>query len=715
VALLLVVLGASLARATATATRADILFSGDTHVVYVDGVLYVPAVAPTDTDTPEATQPATSTAIATDTATAAATSTSVASTPSATNTAGSSVTNTRIATNTRAATNTRPPTNTRTVTLTRTVTSTPAPVQTSIVYDDAFRGGWSPLPWDTNVIEQDPSYAHSGQYSVSALYNSGGAGFQMDHLSFNDAGYAYLDFWVMGGSYPGTWDVGVWMEDASGHQLHASQGLDAYLPAGHITQEWQEASIPLADLGALNKHIGEMVVQDGADPPPGYPLFFDDISFTVHPRYTPTPTATGTPPTATITRTPTQTLTVAPTLTPATQLTAIPAGFPSTMGVGLFNNPPISNEPSGVPWTYRYAYLAGGVNTGEGWQNYGTNWAQNYVADTRAHGQIPGFVYYNILQSLPANDEYGNLQNASTMLSYYQDFKALLQQMNDGQPAFIAVEPDLDGVMMQNGTNHNDDASGQPAKVASTGMSELQGLPDNFRGYWQALVRLRDQYAPAVVLGQDLSLWGTGDDLIVSLRNDPNYDWRSNADRVARYHNSFGPGYELNFFSPRDRDAAYYLSAYGSNRWWWDDNSREPRFSTMAAWLSRIDMAMGGKRALLWQVPNGNRVERAENNTDGHYQDDFAEYWLNPTSGRSNMGAWANSGVIGIMFGAGAGGQSHYFDAAGDGVTNPAPLATPGNPMGVVNNQTSTVSDDDGGYIRVYGGQYYAQGPVPLP
>ena len=69
----------------------------------------------------------------------------------------------------------------------------------------------------------------------------------------------------------------------------------------------------------------------------------------------------------------------------------------------------------------------------------------------------------------------------------------------------------------------------------------------------------------------------------------------------------------------------------------------------MAAWLGRINAATG-KRALMWQVPNGNQVYRSENNTSGHYQDNRAQFFLNATTGRQHMTQWANYGVLGVMF-----------------------------------------------------------------
>ena len=77
-------------------------------------------------------------------------------------------------------------------------------------------------------------------------------------------------------------------------------------------------------------------------------------------------------------------------------LPPVPGGLPTHFGYGLFNGT-VSDMHPGVPYDYRYQYLAGGVNTGGGWQTWGTNYAQNYVSDSRQGGYIPGFIYYNIL------------------------------------------------------------------------------------------------------------------------------------------------------------------------------------------------------------------------------------------------------------------------------------------------------------------------------
>ncbi len=412
--------------------------------------------------------------------------------------------------------------------------------------------------------------------------------------------------------------------------------------------------------------------------------------------------------TATPTRTNTPTIT--PTFTPSPTLPPMPpmtSGLPQHFTYGLFNAT-TSNIPAGIPIEWRYQYLAGGVNTGDGWYTWSANGAYvtNYIAASNAISVSTAFIYYQILQSAPNYDEYSNLQDPAAMNAYYLDWKRLMQKCANQGRVLIDIEPDLNGVMMINASNTNDDSSLQPSSVASSGFPEAAGYPNTFRGFYQTLAHIRNLYAPNVALGLDVSPFTEEGDVVISLRNDPNYNWGLHATKEANYINSLGPGFDMLFYSPLDRDSAYYQIAYGSNRWWDDNNVRQPTFNTMGAWLGRI-VALTQKRAMMWQVPNGNRLYRTESNSNGHYQDNRPEYFLNPTSGRSHMLEWANQGVMGIMFGAGVGSQSHYYDLSNDGITNPTPING--------NNMMASYPDDDGGYLRLGITSYYRTGYMPLP
>lgn len=112
----------------------------------------------------------------------------------------------------------------------------------------------------------------------------------------------------------------------------------------------------------------------------------------------------------------------------------------------------------------------------------------------------------------------------------------------------------------------------------------------------------------------------------------------------------------------------------------------------------------------MWQIPLGNQWFQTEDNSWGHYQDNRAEYFF------AHPDELVNSGVIALLFGAGNAGSTTNTDAMGDGTTNPAPFCTPdGVSSGTVcNANASSSSDDDGGYVRMAAGTYYAS-PIPLP
>jgi len=578
----------------------------------------------------------------------------------------------------------------------------------SNVYTDGLQNGWQNWSWGSSVNLQDTSYVRTGSFSLSCAYTTAWGGLQLGHDGFNTTGYDNLVFYVNGGANSGQ-SVSVNLVDAGGGSL-PSQDLNPYITGGSIqANTWRAVAIPLNDLGGRDVVITGIVLQDalgGAQPR----FYVDDMQFATVANATPTGTPTntrtatatwtGTPPTAT--RTPTS----MPTNTPASGLPPIPAGLPTYYSFGLFSGN-TSDLPVGVPVNYRYQYLAGGVNTGDGWAewNPGGGYATNYINSTRGVGMMPTFIYYQILQSAPSYDEYSNFQNASTMHNYYDDFKLLMQKCGQaGGTIMVDIEPDLTGVMQQHSSNTNNDASRQPVKVQGSGHADVAGYPDNFRGFYQALAHIRDLYAPNTLLGIDISSWGAGAD--ISIVTDPSFDWAGHAGDTATYLNSLGPGYQMLFWNPSDRDAAWYASQGSPHHWWDDTNATYPNFNRMAQWMGAIVTQMQ-KRVMMWQVPNGNRVYRSENNTNGHWQDNRTEYFLNPTTGRQHISQWANYGFLGMMYGAGVGSQSHYFDSNGDGITNPAPING--------NNQTAIYADDDGGYMRLNLAAYYSGGTVPLP
>ena len=198
----------------------------------------------------------------------------------------------------------------------------------------------------------------------------------------------------------------------------------------------------------------------------------------------------------------------------AAGLPPLPAQWPSTLQIGMADAPGgAAGMKATAPFGFRYQYLAGGVNTGNGWAtwNSGGTFVTNYVQDSVANNITPVFTYYMMFQSNPGSSQSEasgvatNLQNTSTMTSYYNDLKLFFQRAASQKTVVLHVEPDLWGYMQ---SNAGDNASAMSVKVSSTGLSELAGLPDNARGFAQAVLRLRDRYAPNVLVAYHLSTCG---------------------------------------------------------------------------------------------------------------------------------------------------------------------------------------------------------------
>lgn len=360
-----------------------------------------------------------------------------------------------------------------------------------------------------------------------------------------------------------------------------------------------------------------------------------------------------------------------------------------------------------APFTYRYQYLAGGVNTGSGWATWDPNgqFVTNYVQESVANSMTPVFTYYMIYQSSPGSSSgeqaavLANLKNTSTMQAYWADLKLFFQRAGafPNNRVILHVEPDMWGYVQQVATSDN--AASISAKVGGTGVSELAGLPDNVAGMAQGIIRLRNQYAPNVMLGYHVSVWGTGVDISVSDPSDSQVDQLGN--RAAAFYTSLGANFDVAFGEYSDRDSAFKQAIWGQGpeAWWNADD-----FRRFARFVNRF-VSGTGKRMVLWQIPYGNTKMRAVNNSWSHYQDNRVE-WLLDEPARTHLAEYVNAGVIGFLFGSGAEGATNAADSAGDGITNPAPING--------NTQTSYNADDDGGFFHNRAAAYYQAGPMSL-
>ncbi|MDX6720103.1 MAG: hypothetical protein QOJ63_2357 [Solirubrobacteraceae bacterium] len=384
-----------------------------------------------------------------------------------------------------------------------------------------------------------------------------------------------------------------------------------------------------------------------------------------------------------------------------------PRGWPTTVLLGMrdpeHGAAALRRE---TPLGARYHYLSGGVNTGRGWQTFAEgngSFVGDYVADSSAHGFLTVFSYYMLQQSSPGDAESDerrktivNLASRATMTAYFEDLIAFFQRAAETgvDPVVLHVEPDMWGYAQRSAPG--DDAAAIPAQVGSTGLHDLAGLPDDVRGLARAIVRLRDLYAPNVLLGYHVSVWGTGQDISISDPPDDAVD--ALALRSAAFYRSLGASFDMLFFEFADRDAGYREHVDGMGRLgWWDaeDLRRNQRYVGRVA--GELELP-----AVMWQIPLGNTRMLAMDDTRGHYQDNRVQILLDPSL--EEMQRYRDAGVVALLFGHAVDGATCACDETGDGVTNPPPIDA--------NDTPSFSADDDGGFFK-HALRQLAQAPLP--
>ena len=271
----------------------------------------------------------------------------------------------------------------------------------------------------------------------------------------------------------------------------------------------------------------------------------------------------------------------------ANGLASLPAGWPSTLQIGQASGAGgAAAMKATAPYGFRYQYLSGRVNTGTGWATWNANggFVTNYIQDSLNNGITPVFSYYMIYQSAPGNTQgepagvYSNLVNTATMTSYYNDMKLFFQKAGAFPNTKVVLhdEPDLWGFIELQSAGDN--AATVPVKVAGTGMAELAGLPDTASGFARAIIKLRDLYAPNVVVAYHMSPWATGTDLILGNPSDAAIDAMTT--KATNFYNSLGARFDITFVDATDRDAGFKQYVYGDGgASWWDagDYARSAR------------------------------------------------------------------------------------------------------------------------------------------
>jgi hypothetical protein len=333
----------------------------------------------------------------------------------------------------------------------------------------------------------------------------------------------------------------------------------------------------------------------------------------------------------------------------------IPGALPAELLIGMQD----ANDPGatwirdaatkGARFQVRYRYLV------KGWED---NWAPGTAKDGRfarrfldetPTGVIPAFSWYQMLgESGSEGNEYATLRNTVAMRSYFTAFRTLMQVCKaSGRPVVLVhLEPDAYAYLQQ-GSGGN---TGSYAAVAATGLPELAGLPDTVAGWGQAFGRLRTAVgASQVLLGPHFSTWASGVDLMRG--SGLTADIATHVGRTAAFLSALGT-YDLVWVEWLDRDAA-------ARNIWWDASDT----AALTSLSFRRDLAIfealnraTSRRLMLWQVPWGTSWSTIRSH--------HAEYVFgsNGAAHRERMGS---VGVVGVLFGAGATGQTTHLNGWG--------------------------------------------------
>ncbi|UEG52167.1 hypothetical protein LLH06_14465 [Mucilaginibacter daejeonensis] len=382
-----------------------------------------------------------------------------------------------------------------------------------------------------------------------------------------------------------------------------------------------------------------------------------------------------------------------------TDTARLPSGLPSRLAFGTEGDISVSDKY--IPQCdYQYQYLAGDIfsNGWATWNSPNGQFARNFLDQIGKMGKMPVFTYYNIV---PAKHRYEepattNLNDVEVMNHYFDDWKLLLQICkNYGKTVIIHYEPDLFGYLQM----YRNDATRNTVKVGASKQADVLSFSNDAKGLAQAIVSMRNKYAPNVILAWHASQWSTGMDVIKG-KHDPE---KAAAETAAWYH-SLNAKFDMIFSEFADRDAGYDMLVRNKADALWSVKAEEANhnlsdFDRFQRFLKKLNQ-ITGQKIILWQIPIGNSITNTCNNTPGHYKDNRAEYFLQPVmndTNTANLSAYQKAGVIAFLFGRGESSCTSYYDLKGNGST--------------ASNETA---DDDGGFLRKGIKAYYQNGALPL-
>lgn len=307
-------------------------------------------------------------------------------------------------------------------------------------------------------------------------------------------------------------------------------------------------------------------------------------------------------------------------------------------------------------------YLVGvGANAWPTWNSPSGAYVGVVASEADSVGAVPMYTLYQMASNGDGN--LSGINNSSFMSQYWANVRLLFQQLASyNKPAVVNFEPDFWGYVQQQAPN------GDPTQFAAavTIDSDCSGLPNNAAGIAGCLLHTARLYAPKAVVGFPVSEWGA-----------------SSSSAVIAFMNQIGAGQaDFIVFQTLDRDAGCFEvtpqpseCVRAGSGWYWDEsNQTHPNFQDHLSTVQAYHNGIGGLPVLWWQTPLGVPSSTA-GGSSSHYRDNRAHYFLN------NPSQLAAAGGVGVVFGAGASGQTdittdggQYRTLSAQYLAHPSPL-----------------------------------------
>ena len=334
---------------------------------------------------------------------------------------------------------------------------------------------------------------------------------------------------------------------------------------------------------------------------------------------------------------------------------------------------------------YQYKYINAGVDTATNWNSqkslvpYGLNLLPSMRYDADQVGMRCAWVIYMMQEDAGAVAAKNNIANLTWLKNYFLNIK-YVAQTGAGKKEIFIIEPDLFGYISENLYNSGTAATGISPSGVGLGMtapmatvaadpnySYLAGLPNNFEGVIQGVIRTIRLYNPQAYCGVCVNLWGawTPTNIPPAPAKSGLVWWNAaQINAAATYQSTFfqgllnDVGYDKgDFLVPEKNGFPAYLAVGGQQHWMWGDQQMQNYLSFFETLGKSVCLPL-----VAWQVSLGQSSNAAGfgitltsppgaaytlSNASQGYEDTFVQYMFN------NINGFINAGFIGFLGGKG--------------------------------------------------------------